>query len=360
MSNSDDRLRFLLALFICLSVLACHKRSVDNVSTNSNGSVELSNPDIDPDDSDGIFVGNGNQEKIDHNGLFLTSCYLEEQNIAICGLSSDFNDNFDFSLVNIVDANGVVISASDLQLELLDENSQPKLKIVAREDVLIKGIVDTSNDEPISLEKKKSSVGMSLAAIGDLSTQIPFLNLAKSARMWASQRQGMSWEDGSNLDLDENGYVKSLEADQKAHLVILTLHGYPLPFDRLIVRYEGSGAIAYDGLIKDEDSSVEGRHVLSIDTNSDKNRLMLSIESTDPANYIRNLSIVPENFVELFDKGEVFNPLWVEKVKAFKLFKFTEWMATDSSTLTSWEQRPLEDQISYAFAPPGRYGGLLD
>lgn len=331
---------------LCIFFTACQKKTING----SHGNSALNSQEIDPDDSDGIFVGNGNQEQIDHNGfLMLTSCYLEDRNIAICNFGSDFDGNFDFSLVNIVDENGVVISAQDLELELIDENSEPKLKIVAKENIVIKGVLDSSIDQPVTLEKKKSSIGMNLADIGDSSTQLAFLNLAKSAR----------WENSSDLDLDENAYIKTLDPGQKARLVFLTLYAYQLPFERLIVRYEGKGTISYSGLIKDENASADGKHVLTVENpNTVEEKLILIIESTDPADYIRNISIVPEKYLELYDKGEVFNPLWIEKFKTFKLFKFTDWMATDASTLSTWEQRPMQSQISYAFAPPGRYKGV--
>ena len=354
----SPRVFLSLSLSLFLFLAACQKKSVNGFSRSSQG-TELNNPELDPDDSDGIFVGNGNQEQFDSGSLMLTSCYLEVNNVAICNFGSDFDGTFDSSLVNIIDENGVIISANDLEFELIDENTTPKLKIVAQNDVTIKGVLDTSYNGPVTLEKKKASIGMNLANVDVSSTQLPFINLAKSARMWAGQKPGQPWDDGSSLDLDENGYIKSLEPDQKAQLVFLTLYGYQLPFDKLIVSYQGKGTISYTGLIKDEEASTQGRDVLSLeDPQADKKSLILTIESTDPSDYIRDISIVPENQIALHEKGEVFNPLWVERVKTFKLFKFTAWMATDASSLASWDQRSTESQLSYAFAPPGRYKGV--
>ena len=359
MLHLPRKLLLSLLLTLGLFIVSCHKRSMGGGSSKNEAGAELNNPEIDPDESDGIFVGNGHSEGVDHKGFFLTSCQLEDQNIAICDLNSEYEGDIDLSLVNIVDDNGVVISADDLQIEFIGQDSNSQIKITAKEDIKIKSVLDSSNDQPVSLEKKKSSLGLSLAEVDEGSTQFPFLNLAKSARMWASQMPGMGWEDGSGLDLDENGYIRSLEVDQKAHLVFHILaEDYPVPFERLVVRYDGQGSISYDGFTKDEENSSDGKHILTLSSDAEKKNLVLTISSTNPDDYIRNISIVPEKYLDLYDKGEFFNPVWIEKIKVFKLFKFTEWMATDSSPLEKWEQRPVPSQLSFAFAPPGKSRGV--
>jgi hypothetical protein len=70
---------------------------------------------------------------------------------------------------------------------------------------------------------------------------------------------------------------------------------------------------------------------------------ILSIEQTDSADPIREISIVPQKYVKLFDSGEIFNPEWIGRLAPFRAIRFMDWTQTNNSQQQIWAQRPLLD-----------------
>ncbi len=193
----------------------------------------------------------------------------------------------------------------------------------------------------------RRSLGIGLSGIKYYSAQMPFLDQFKSSRPWLSQQEGRDWAKGDPLDVDDRGWVKSLKPAQTADRNFLTLQA-TLPFTRYVVRYEGSGTVSYHFKArKDEAASGPNRDVITLNPDTDRPAI-LRIESTDPGNYIRNITIVPEQFVEEFDRGEIFNPLLLDILKNFRALRFMDWMATNHSEQTDWSNRPQVEDLTYA------------
>ena len=208
------------------------------------------------------------------------------------------------------------------------------------------------------------SLGTNLHRLASWSPQLPFLNAFKSARRWIPQSWGTSlnpygrnkyiWDTGESnlLDLDENGWVKSLPApeDEPEYSSVGTLM-YRNVGDysegRYIVLYEGEGTIEY-GLDaqKDESASTPGRDVLNVEpTNAG---IWLRITETDPndtGNYLRNIQVMQEED-EHADR-QVFNPEFLEKIQPFDTLRFMDWMATNNSQQGEWDNRPTPDNSQF-------------
>jgi hypothetical protein len=194
-----------------------------------------------------------------------------------------------------------------------------------------------------------SPLGINLNGVIDWSTACPFLDLMKSSRDWISQEHGQGWDQGGPLDLDENGWIMSFpDANHFAERIIWTNHeGLPMPFSRLVVRWEGSGTVRYSmGLTRDAEASGPDRDVVIAD--QDLTYLIIAIDSVDPSDPIRNMTVVPEEHVERFDAGEVFHPRWIEIVEPFRALRFMDWMTTNANPPGLWTQRPRPEHVSYA------------
>jgi hypothetical protein len=118
-----------------------------------------------------------------------------------------------------------------------------------------------SENKTLAQEKQnissKTSLGIGLNGISDWSTQFPFLDHFKTARPWIPQCiksdpncEG-KWSTGENdlLDLDENGWVKSLPGPEDSvqftrvsSIIGLSDH---FPKGKYVVLYEGEGKINY-------------------------------------------------------------------------------------------------------------------
>lgn len=207
------------------------------------------------------------------------------------------------------------------------------------------------------------SVGTNLNGIADWSTQQPFIDAFKSSRSWITQCQngepgckgGWSTDEFGKLNLDSNGWVKSLPApaDPAEYTRVSTLLFRDLagqyPGGKYVVLYAGEGTIEYGfDARKDEAASRQGRDVIVV-TPSDGG-IHLIITATDPrktGSYIRNIQVIPEQY-EQTDRAQVFNPVFLERVKKFRTFRFMDWMQTNGSEQVNWNTRAKVTDVTYA------------
>src|SRR6185295_2417442 len=91
------------------------------------------------------------------------------------------------------------------------------------------------------------SIGTNVAGLDDFSVEFTFSDVFKQSRQWFSGTAA-AWEDRRPLDLDEHGWVRSLQPGQVARaLMFWDLSGAPgaYPAGRYVVTYQGWGTIDY-------------------------------------------------------------------------------------------------------------------
>lgn len=215
-------------------------------------------------------------------------------------------------------------------------------------------------------ENSNSSLGVGLNGIADWSTELPFLDHFKASRKWLTQcEEGQpgcekgEWDsqEYDSLDLDENGWVKSLprpeDSPKYTTVGTLLLREIPnkFPGGRYVVLYEGEGEIKYGfDAKKIEAESQLGRDLIDVNPASGAG-IWLKIVATDPnknGNYIRNIKVIQEPYEELYKSGEIFNPVFIDKIKKFRALRFMDWMQTNDSQQKEWQNRPTPETVSYA------------
>jgi hypothetical protein len=200
------------------------------------------------------------------------------------------------------------------------------------------------NDNPV--------LAVNASVAHDWSPGMQFLNLMKSARPWIGHRSdawgGMTYEelrDGGFLD--DEGWVVQVPDGLRA---VGTVFDWapneavqPYRSGRYVLRFEGQGKIKMKG----------NARIISIDPNEivfeirEGKTWMMDIASTDPegtGDYIRNISIVPERHLELYEAGAVFNPDWLALVEDIREFRFMDWGGTNNSTERTWDDRLSADE----------------
>ena len=227
----------------------------------------------------------------------------------------------------------------------------------------------TFTQNPIALSAKNdpnqnSPLGINLNGIAPWSTQFPFVDYFKSARKWITQCDrsdpGCNGEwntkEDDLLDLDENGWVKSLprpeDAPQYTRVSTSIFRDIPerYPSGQYIILYDGEGTIEYhQAATKNEEASSPGRDVIDVESTV-KSGVMLTITTTDPnqtGNYIRNIRMIKAEDERLYQSGEIFNQEFIEKIQKFRALRFMDWMVTNHSQQKEWEDRPTPDIASY-------------
>jgi hypothetical protein len=195
-------------------------------------------------------------------------------------------------------------------------------------------------------------LAMGLAGIADWSTEQPFIDLMKTARPWIGHLPGQ-WGgmDSAQIEasgaLDPNGWpLRIPDGAERIEAFILT--DQPAAATSLAGRYrltyDGQGEVAVGGLAQNIDarpgqiwfSYAPGEGLVGI-----------SISATDAANPVRNIVVVKQELIPLFQAGAVFNPHWLAIVQDLRAVRFMDWMNTNGSTQVHWSDRPLPGDYTY-------------
>lgn len=187
--------------------------------------------------------------------------------------------------------------------------------------------------------KAGSSLGIGLSGLADWSTQHPLLDLMRWSRPW------MDWDKRSaeGIELNDHGWVTKLAPRTVAETVFLTTpDNLPIIYKHYIVRWEGKGEFHYPVCAK-VIGRAHGGDRIEVGTNS----CTLKITRVDERDPLRNITIVPEKHIAAFDRGEVFNPDFVEKITGFRAVRFMDWMNTNGSQQKQWQDRSKIADRSY-------------
>lgn len=227
----------------------------------------------------------------------------------------------------------------------------------------------------------KSGVGVNLTGVKPYSAQIPTVDLMKKASPWMTQctdkvtcvnfvapANGFDTLEEAKLDLDADGWVRSLPADDDTgakyrFVTTKVAEGGVQQAGNYTVVYDGKGAIAYLGAAqKVASQSVTGRDVVSVVANTSP--FYLRITATDPSDYIRNIRVYPPGgacqnkldayvatpaacsastgaFVsfEKFPTGYSWHPALLASLKGFRSLRFMDWQMTNATQVVNWIDR---------------------
>jgi hypothetical protein len=209
---------------------------------------------------------------------------------------------------------------------------------------------------PLGAGLANPSLGMGLNGIADWSSQHPFVDVMKTARPWvghtAAQWGAFSTEALlAGGYLDEYGWPLALPDGAKAlEAFILTdqPEGATHLRGRYVLRYTGTGVIRVVGRA-DNVRYDYGKREVRFDVTPGDGPVALSLLETDPADPLRNITVVREDQLALHELGVVFNPLWVDKVADLRVIRFMDWMFTNGAPQVTWQDRPLPQDATYVW-----------
>ena len=197
----------------------------------------------------------------------------------------------------------------------------------------------TSAAEESIAANADSPLGANLQVLADWSSEYTFTNAFKQSRSWMTQANGI-WDskEQAQLDLDENGYPRSLPAYddwsvQYRWVGTLMFNGIDgrYPAGEYIVLYDGAGTIEY-GLDarKDFNKSTAGRDVLNVTPGQTTAGVSLVIKATDPfktGDHIRNIRVIMPGVDE--HNPQTFHPTFLQNIENYKVLRFMDWMRTN-------------------------------
>ncbi len=230
-------------------------------------------------------------------------------------------------------------------------------------------------------DNSHSPLGVGLIWITEWESMLPFINVFKKARPWSSN-QGA-------LDLDDNGWVRSLAAGQTASTAVLspntpTQQALPhkFPSGDYVLTYEGDGTLSILGSAVTEIVNLGPRRFrVHLDFASASAGFSLRLDSTAPGNYLKNIKIHLPGGVCNHDafahadtaaacpSGTSFEPYeavndefvfyapFLNNMKYFKAIRYLQALSVNGATLseaselktidaaTYWNQMPAEVMV---------------
>ena len=186
------------------------------------------------------------------------------------------------------------------------------------------------------------SMGINLAGPCDWNTELPFVDVFRQSRPWISQRPGQPWGGGPALELNELGWVTRLEPGCFAETLMLTdLDGH-YPKGRYTVLYEGAGRVEITrGRIVER---APGRIVFEVHPTAG---ISLQLHEIDPADPVRNIRVIMPGFEDTY-LNNPWHPRFLERWQDFAAVRFMDFMHTNNSTITRWEQRPTPQHQTFS------------
>jgi hypothetical protein len=204
----------------------------------------------------------------------------------------------------------------------------------------------------------RSPIGTNLEGISYWSPELPFVNVMKMSSDWISG-DNTNWDNQKPLDLDSNGWVRSLAPGQIARKLMLREMGDRYPGGRYVVRYKGEGVIGF-GFAAKMVSQKPGE--ILVDVTPDDAGFYMYITQTNPANYVHEIDVTMPGGICAGDpfthvlaarecKGTsyrsfadnhasiLFYPVFLERLRAYSVLRFMDWMGTNNSPVKTWEQR---------------------
>ena len=210
----------------------------------------------------------------------------------------------------------------------------------------------------------RSAVGTNLNSITYYSTEVPFVDIMKSASAWVSG-DATTWDNGQALALDANGWVQSLAPGQIARSTLLVEH---YPAGTYLVRYKGQGTLQFgDAAAVIDGSQAPGS--LLIQLTPGNVGLYMQISDTNPADYLRDIQIImpggicegdPFTYVAdasgctgrflsfaAYSRSIIFYPVFLNQLRNYSVLRFMDWMKTNGNgpnpnpVLTWTDRTPL-------------------
>ena len=192
---------------------------------------------------------------------------------------------------------------------------------------------------------QQAPLGMNLGGVVDWSSQLPFVDVFRSARNWIPQQvDGGPWDTGEQLNVDSLGWIAALDSGQAAGtLMTRDLNGH-YPAGTYVCLYDGEGQIRF-GFDARTTSESPGR--IELEVTPGNGGIYLKIVATNPADPVRNIRVLMPGFETTY-QSEPFYPPFLDMIGQYRVLRFMDWMRTNNNETETWSQRTSPQHRSFA------------
>ena len=212
----------------------------------------------------------------------------------------------------------------------------------------------------------KLDIGTNMGGLADYGTEIPFVDLMKTARTWYTKDIGNPngpFDSGHTADLSfrSDGYPTHIPQDipestypQKVVTIWAITDGWTA--GQYTILWEGTGTFAFWG--SHQNLTETAPHRIVFDYPNPVNGVFeMTIETSDINDPIRNVRVLMPGTESTYEM-EPFNPVWLEKVLTFQTIRFMDWGQTNNwgetdgwndPSLFDWTDRSQMDHYTWAY-----------
>jgi hypothetical protein len=231
---------------------------------------------------------------------------------------------------------------------------------------------NTKSKELKRVSKSNAVLGINTADVREDTSSVQFLNLFKSSIPF---NETIPWGSSKDVEYDKNGWPIKLNGGQAGTKFLNRLPENTVEDGFFTVLYDGEGEIFYGN---DARLIVHRPNKDIIEIKAGKDHILnasLFIKKTNPANYIRNIRILPEGgvcegvpyirvkkpeqcraikYLSFEDNYNTlhFNPEYLNFMKDFQVVRFMNMSGMTRNPVESWINRNTMEKASWG----GKYG----
>lgn len=211
-----------------------------------------------------------------------------------------------------------------------------------------------TNLSMFSVSAEKMKIGINLNGVNDWTSEWPFVDIMKISRKWITHNANGKgpWNTNhfSSIPLDKNYYPEKIPFDPDGNgpvppQVVRTVWANEyLPTGNYTLICEGTGKIKFRGSSNVSfDIKGGGKFIVPV---KKKKLLAMEILESKEGDHLRNIRLIMPGFENTYSH-QIFHPLFLERVKPFKVIRFMNWGKINNSNLKNWEDRPKVNDYTY-------------
>lgn len=178
-------------------------------------------------------------------------------------------------------------------------------------------------------------IGVNLAPLVYWKSDWAFVDVVKMARPWL-----VNWNSLDSQYMDADGWPTENPLDDNQNPQTVFTHVFTgvngsYPAGDYVLTWDGTATFTtpWDGTIT---SSFPGRMVISVTPTNQG--IKIDIDGIDPNDPPKNIRLWMPGFE---DASSPFHPLFIKRLKAFKVIRFMDWQKTNNSSEVQWSDRKL-------------------
>jgi hypothetical protein len=205
-----------------------------------------------------------------------------------------------------------------------------------------------------------SPLGTNLSSVSPFTNDYPFIDAYKASREWTA------YAGSTSVDLDANGWVKSVKPGQGLFTQVFNATKGVYPKGDYVLLYDGEGDLSPgdDGVAVGTPKKIGNttRQIIRVTTTTDKG-ISLGLTTVNPNNYVRNIRLImpggtcgtnafrwaanasrcPNGDYVPFEQNYqtlVFHPSYMNTLRTYSTIRFMIWQETNGSIQKTWSGRP--------------------